>query len=78
MGAEPSDGAAAPPSGARQLLIRGLRRALRAALQAGGRESADRSTPAAPLGGGPLRRRIAALMAEAVPKNRSGNNASVR
>lgn len=64
--------------GARRLLMRGLGRALRALSPSPGRESADRDSPAAPLGGGPLRRRLAALIAEAVPRNRSGNNASVR
>jgi hypothetical protein len=73
---EPPD--AEPLHEARRLLMRGLRRALRALSASPGRESADRDSPAAPLGGGPLRRRLAALIAEAVPRNRSGNNASVR
>jgi hypothetical protein len=43
-----------------------------------GRVSPDRRSPAGPLAGGPLGRRLAALFAAAVPRNRSGNNASVR
>lgn len=70
-GPRPSTGACA---GARDLL-RGL---LRAWSGGAGRVSPDRRSPAGPLAGGPVGRRLAALFAAAVPRNRSGNNASVR
>lgn len=58
---------------------RGLIGALLRAVAGGtGRVSPDRRSPAGPLAGGPLGRRLAALFAAAVPRNRSGNNASVR
>lgn len=56
-----------------------MRAALRALLRPILRPGADgRSRPADTILGGPLLRRLADALVAIVPRNRSGNNASVR